>query len=99
MIAILSDLDDDLARQVAALRQPGGTGLAMVLDPHRFGTSRHLGLGGGSVAHDTHESGASLSSVSVLRSAGWSVVPVGAEDSVSSVWAALAGAMSPVGAP
>lgn len=99
VIAIVSDLDDDLARQVAALRQPGGTGLAMVLDPRRFGTNRHFGLAGGSVAHDTREPGASQSSVSVLRSAGWSVVPVGAEDPVSSVWAALAGATSPVGAP
>ena len=53
----------------------------------------------GAVAHDTHESGASLSSVSVLRSAGWSVVPSSVRRTPSPrCGAALSGATSRVGA-
>ena len=80
VIAVVTDLDEDLARQVASLRQPGGTGLAIVLDAHSFGSSRGLGAG---------ESARELTSVPVLRSAGWSVVVPTAQDTIPAVWGSL----------
>jgi uncharacterized protein (DUF58 family) len=88
VIAITTDLDEDLARQVAALRQPGGTGLAIVLDPRGFGSGRAQ-ASGPSVPEE-------LSSVPVLRSAGWSVIVATAADPVPAVWAAVSGASRPV---
>lgn len=82
VIAIVTALDEDLARQVAALRQPGGTGLAMVLDAASFAGQQQ----------DRGEPAC----VAVLRSAGWSAVVVGADDQVATAWSALAGASSPV---
>ncbi|HEY7719365.1 MAG TPA: DUF58 domain-containing protein [Pedococcus sp.] len=85
VIAVVCDLDDDLARQVASLRQPGGTGLAVVLDPHGFGSGRPRGEGDDE-----------LTAVAVLRSAGWTVVVVSATDEIPATWAALSGASRPV---
>ena len=85
VIAVVCDLDDDLARQVASLRQPGGTGLAVVLDPRGFGSGRPRG-----------ETDDELTAVAVLRSAGWTVVVVSATDEIPATWAALSGASRPV---
>ena len=85
VIAVVTALDEDLARQVAALRQPGGTGLAMVVDAASFGGQRR-----------PTDAPAEPACVAVLRSAGWSAVVVGADDQLTSAWAALAGASSPV---
>jgi uncharacterized protein (DUF58 family) len=85
VIAVVTELDEDLARQVAALRQPGGTGLAVVLDPHGFGSGRPRGEGDDE-----------LTAVAVLRSAGWTVVVVSATDEIPATWAALSGASRPV---
>jgi uncharacterized protein (DUF58 family) len=85
VVAVVTELDEDLARQVAALRQPGGTGLALVVDAPSFaGGQRRSGQP------------AEPACVAVLRSAGWTVVVVRSEDEVASVWTALAGASSPV---
>ena len=77
VIAITSDLEEDLARQVAALRQPGGTGLAIVLDPAASAAAARRPPG--------PVRPRSLSSVPVLRSAGWSVVVATAADPSGSV--------------
>jgi uncharacterized protein (DUF58 family) len=85
VIAVVTELDEDLARQVAALRQPGGTGLAIVLDTASF-TGRQRSSG----------SSQAPACLSVLRSAGWTVAPAGVDDQLATVWAAIAGASSPV---
>ncbi|SES48811.1 Uncharacterized conserved protein, DUF58 family, contains vWF domain [Pedococcus cremeus] len=85
VIAVVTALDEDLARQVAALRQPGGTGLAMVVDSASFGGQRR-----------PTNAPTEPACVAVLRSAGWSAVVVGADDQLPSAWAALAGASNPV---
>jgi uncharacterized protein (DUF58 family) len=85
VVGVVTELDEDLARQVAALRQPGGTGLALVLDAPSFAAGHRQG------GRPTDPA-----CVSVLRSAGWTVVVVGADDQLASVWTALAGASSPV---
>jgi uncharacterized protein (DUF58 family) len=85
VIAIVTELDEDLARQVAALRQPGGTGLAMVLDAQSFAAQRR-----------PEATAPEPPCVSVLRTAGWTVAVVRADDQIATVWTALAGASSPV---
>ena len=85
VIAIVTELDEDLARQVAALRQPGGTGLAMVLDAPSFAAQRR-----------PEAASPEPPCVSVLRTAGWTVAVVRADDQLATVWTALAGASSPV---
>jgi uncharacterized protein (DUF58 family) len=88
VVAVTTALDDNLARRVASLRQPGGTALAMVLDPQGFSGLRHR-------ANVSDQ----LACVEVLRGAGWSVAVVKASDSVASVWATLSGTKSSVGVP
>jgi uncharacterized protein (DUF58 family) len=81
VLAVVTDLGEELARQVASLRQPGGTALAIVLDPDGFTATRRRQSGGGD----------ELACVPVLRGAGWSVAVVGAKDDIPSVWSALSG--------
>jgi hypothetical protein len=81
VLAVVTDLDEELARRVASLRQPGGTALAIVLDPHGFSANRRRGGGG------TGPDG--LACVSVLQGAGWSVAVVGATDGIAPVWSSL----------
>ena len=86
VVAVTTALDEDLARRVASLRQPGGTALAMVLDPHGFAGMRHRS-----------GAGDQLACVEVLRGAGWGVAVVTSRDAVPAVWDSLSGA-SQVGA-
>jgi uncharacterized protein (DUF58 family) len=87
ILALVTDLDEELARRVASLRQPGGTALAIVLDPDGFTAARR------------HRAGANdeIACVPVLRGAGWTVAVVGAGDDLPSVWSVLSGTMSRVG--
>lgn len=87
VLAVVTDLDEELARRVASLRQPGGTALAIVLDPDGFTATRR------------HRAGSSdeLTCVPVLRGAGWTVTVVGAGDDLPSVWGVLSGSTSRVG--
>jgi uncharacterized protein (DUF58 family) len=90
VLAVLTDLDEELARRVAALRQPGGTALAILLDPHGFSAGRRrasAGAGQDEVARTARAD--ELACVSVLRGAGWTVAVVGAGDDIASVWHAL----------
>jgi len=84
---VVTDLDEELARRVASLRQPGGTALAMVMDPDGFTATRRRASGA------PHE----LACVPVLEGAGWNVAVVGAQDDLASVWSALSGSSHRVG--
>ncbi len=86
VVAVLSAVDEDTARRVASLRQPGGTALAMVLRTEGFGR-RHA---------TAQAADAELACVTVLRSAGWSVAVVGAGQELGPVWGALGGSSAPV---
>jgi len=87
VLAVVTDLDEEMARRVASLRQPGGTALAMVLDPDRFSATRR---------RRTHGSD-ELPCVPVLRGAGWNVATIGAGDDLASVWSVLSGTTRQVG--
>ncbi len=77
VLAVLGELDEDAARSVAALRQPGSVGVALVVDAAQFG-----GRG----------RGAEPVCAAVLRTAGWSTVVVGPEDTVPAAWSVATGA-------
>jgi hypothetical protein len=66
---------------VASLRQPGGTALAIVLDPDGFAATRRRHTG------RTDE----LPCLPILRGAGWTVAVVGSGDDLGSVWSVLSG--------
>lgn len=76
VIAVLADRDEEALRQVASMRQAGGTGLAVVLDTATFADTRRT-------------EGAAAAYSEVLHLAGWSAVPVAAGRSVAEAWAAL----------
>jgi uncharacterized protein (DUF58 family) len=81
VLAVITDLDEELARRVASLRQPGGTALAIVLDPDGFTATRRRHVG------RTDE----LPCLPILRGAGWTVAVVGSGDDLGSVWSVLSG--------
>lgn len=76
VIAVLADRDEQSLRQVASMRQAGGTGIAMVLDTATFADARRTG--GDAAAYSE-----------ILHLAGWNAIPVAAADPVASIWAAL----------
>ncbi len=78
VIAAVTDHDEQALRQVASLRQPGGTGLLLLLDTASFGSSRTGGAGARTVAL-----------ADLVRSAGWSTVVVRSGDTVAGAWTAL----------
>ncbi len=86
VLAVVTELDEEVARQVASLRQPGGTALAIVLDPVGFGAV---------VAGPARSS--DLSCVPVLRGAGWGVTVVTSDDPLAAVWGVLSGGTRRVG--
>lgn len=86
ILAVVTELDEELARRVASLRQPGGTALAIVLDPRGFGS-----------AHRRHGVAEELACVPVLRGAGWSVTAVSSGDDIASVWSVLSASGRRVG--
>ena len=87
VVAIVGALDDDSARALSSLRQPGGPGLAFVIDPEGFG--RGSGSGGDLDPRAT---------TAALAGAGWSVVTVSPDLGVADAWATVAGSRSLVGA-
>jgi uncharacterized protein (DUF58 family) len=88
VVAIVARLTGDQARRVAALRQPGGVGLAMVLDTESFGRGRAPG---------DQVSSTIEASADILHSAGWSALGVPAGRSVASVWGSLSASAAPAG--
>jgi hypothetical protein len=87
VLAVVTELDEELARRVASLRQPGGTALAIVLDPDGFGATRRRRTGAPS----------ETACVPVLRGAGWTVTVVESGDDLAAVWGVLSGGTARVG--
>jgi uncharacterized protein (DUF58 family) len=91
VVAILADRDEESLRQVASLRQPGGSGLAIVLDTATFADGAR---GRSRTARETNGSpravGASASAYAeLLHTAGWSVAVAAQGDAAHDVWSAL----------
>ncbi len=78
VVAVLADRDEEILRQVASLRQPGGTGLAMVLDTATFDGRRQDGW-----------SESAMAFTDVLHIAGWSASLVRSGQPVAHVWEGL----------
>jgi uncharacterized protein (DUF58 family) len=82
VIAVVGGCTDDEARAVAALRSPGGTGIAFVVDRRTFGAAAGA-PGAGNPP--------SLGTAEVLRSAGWRVVVASATLSWGAAWQSVGG--------
>jgi uncharacterized protein (DUF58 family) len=97
VVAILADQDEEALRQVASLRQPGGSGLAVVLDTPTFADGARGGSHTARSARDSESAAGSPRAPSlaatayaeVLHTAGWSVTVAGQGDPVPAVWSAL----------
>ena len=73
---------DDDARTLAALRQPGSAGAAMVVDPESFaGRSRR---GAATPGHPD-------ATLAILQSSGWMTTPVDARTTPALAWSAVVG--------
>ncbi|MER7074095.1 DUF58 domain-containing protein [Terrabacter sp. NPDC000476] len=77
LVTIVGPHDRDVTSRVASLRQPGTTGLALVLDARSFGTSDAEEV-------EPH--------VDALRLSGWRAVAVHRDDEVARAWAVLTAA-------
>jgi uncharacterized protein (DUF58 family) len=75
VIAIVTDHDEDVLRRIAALRQPGGTGLLFLLDSTSFARGRP-----GPPTAQT------LALVALVAAAGWSTCVVGSGMTVAQAW-------------
>lgn len=87
VMAVVGGMDEDEARSLAAMRQPGATGIAMVLDTPTFAPSRTDDLIGNQVE----------TTIQTLTSAGWATARVDVDSTVPQAWSAvqLAGAGVP----
>lgn len=84
VVAVVADRDEEVLRQVASLRQPGGTGLALVLETATFGGSGHTR---GSGATGTAQPADAF--VEMLQLAGWTARPVRAGEPVAEAWESM----------
>lgn len=94
VIAVVTDHDEQALRSIAALRQPGGTGLLLLLDTASFGGRHGVNRGHGASASrgragSQADNARATALGDVVRIAGWSTVVVSAEDDVAGVWATL----------
>lgn len=78
VVAVIGPHDTAVTARIASLRQPGITGLAMVVDASDFGP-----------APDADDAGAH---VDTLRLSGWRAVPVRHDDGIQRVWSRLTAA-------
>jgi uncharacterized protein (DUF58 family) len=85
-------LADEHARTLAALRQPGSAGAAMVVDPSAF-AGRAAGIARG--ARSTEHAAATTAT---LQSSGWMTTVVDARTGPAAAWAAVVGSQAAVGA-
>ena len=85
-------LADEHARTLAALRQPGSAGAAMVVDPSAF-AGRAAGIARG--ARSTEHAAATSAT---LQSSGWMTTVVDARTGPAAAWAAVVGSQAVVGA-
>ncbi|MFW5470280.1 DUF58 domain-containing protein [Knoellia sp. CPCC 206435] len=88
VVAIVGALDDDSARALSSLRQPGGPGLAFVIDPEGFGRGMRAPSGDLDPRATT----------AALAAAGWSVTTVVPDLDVADAWGTVAGSRTLVGA-
>ena len=92
VVAVLADRDEESLRQVASLRQPGGSGLAIVLDTATFADSpggAHTPAGRGSGGKGRPVGPSASAYAELLHTAGWSVAVARQGDGVPEVWSAL----------
>jgi uncharacterized protein (DUF58 family) len=88
VIAIVTDHDEAVLRRIAALRQPGGTGLLFLLDSRSFAKGR-----------PTAPAVETLAMASLVEPAGWNTCIVGSGMSVARAWdLATAGSSVTLGA-
>lgn len=78
VVAVVADHDEEALRTVASLRQPGSTGLAMVIDAATFADGRQAPRPGSAEAF-----------ADILHMAGWSATTVHSGHRVADVWSAL----------
>jgi uncharacterized protein (DUF58 family) len=74
---------DEDSHSLAALRQPGSTGVALVVDPESFGSRTGLGVPSPGTAGAT---------VASLQSSGWLAVVVDAATTPAAAWSSVVGA-------
>jgi uncharacterized protein (DUF58 family) len=81
-------LPDDDAHALAALRQPGSTGVALVVDPGSFGlrTGRRVG------SRDAGSEEPTGATTALLGASGWLTTVVDASTAPASAWSAVVGA-------
>ena len=84
VVAIVGPRGHEVTGRIASLRQPGTTGLALVLDSRAFGQSPVTADGGGTLGPDEVEP-----HVDALRLAGWRAIAVGRDEDVPRAWAVL----------
>jgi len=89
IVALVGAVDDDAARALSSLRQPGGPGLAFVVDGGSFS-----GAGRSRVPEDLD----SRATTASLAGAGWSVLSVEPGLAVGDAWATVAGSRTLLGA-
>jgi len=85
VVAVATDHDEELLRQLLTLRQPGGVALLLLLDSASFA---HGGSTGGNRAEDLAE---------VARAAGWGTRVVRSGESIARAWAAVSTGSSRIG--
>ncbi len=81
VLAVVGPLDEQSALSLAALRQPGSTAFAMLLDPAEFGGRAGAPGGAGTDPVETTEH--------ALRAAGWGTTRVSPGTPVARAWSAL----------
>ena len=87
IVAIVGAIDDGEARALSSLRQPGGPGLAFVVDGGAFAS-----YSGSSEGPDPR------ATTAALAGAGWSVATAVTDVGVADAWASVAGSHRMVGA-
>ncbi len=94
VVAVVGGLDDASAQGLAALRQPGSTGLALVVDGATFVEGHGVGgHGGGGQLGDGHGPARVASpvdaTIEALTAAGWASTRVGSGTPVAAAWSAV----------
>jgi uncharacterized protein (DUF58 family) len=89
VVAILADRDEESLRQVASLRQPGGSGLAIVLDTATFADGSRSGTHTADRRGPRTVGASARAYAELLHTAGWSVAVAAQGDGIPVVWSAL----------